>query len=58
MSYFAQLRIVDESGNTVLVTEGEMWIKLIGAEEILTELKIMNKHLAVITGEEVKEEDL
>ena len=58
MSYFAQIKIVDEAGNTVLVTEGEMWIKLEGTEEILTELRIMNKHLAIINGEEIKEEDL
>ena len=58
MSYFAQIKIVDEAGNTVLVTEGEMWIKLEGTEEILTELRTMNKHLAIINGEEIKEEDL
>ncbi len=58
MSYFAQIKIVDDAGNTVLVTEGEMWIKLEGTEEILTELKIMNRHLATINNEEIKEEDL
>ena len=58
MSYFAQIRIVDEEGNSALVTEGQMWIKLEGTEEILTELRIMNRHLATINGEEIKEEDL
>lgn len=58
MSYFAQIRIVDENGNSALVTEGQMWIKLEGTEEILTELRIMNKHLAIINNEEIKEEDL
>ena len=58
MSYFAQIRIVDERGNSALVTEGEMWIKLEGTQEIITELRIMNKHLSIINGEEIKEEDL
>ena len=58
MSYFAQIRIVDAEGNSALVTEGQMWIKLEGTEEILTELRIMNRHLATINGEEIKEEDL
>jgi len=58
MSYFAQLRIVDENGNTALVTEGELWIKMEGMKEILTELRIMNKHLALLNNEEIKEEDL
>jgi len=58
MSYFAQIKIVDEHGNTALVTEGELWIKLEGTDEILTELRIMNKHLAILNNEEISKEDL
>jgi len=59
MSYFAQLRIVDESGNTVFVTKsGEQWVKIGILDEILNELKKLNLHLSTASGMELKDEDV
>lgn len=59
MSYFAQLRIVDESGNAVFVTKsGEQWVKIGILDEILNELKKLNLHLSTATDMELKDEDV
>lgn len=59
MSYFAQLRIVDENGNTVFVTKsGEQWIKIGILDELLLELKKLNVHLSTASDMELKDEDV
>lgn len=59
MSYFAQLRIVDENGNTVFVTKsGEQWAKIGILDEILVELKKLNVHLSEASDMELKDEDV
>ena len=60
MSYFAQIRILDEDGENVarVGKNGELWVKLEGLEEVLIELKKMNKHFELLNDEEIKEEDL
>lgn len=59
MSYFAQLRIVDESGNTVFITKsGEQWAKIGILDEILNELKKLNLHLSTATDMELTDEDV
>lgn len=60
MSYFAQIRILDEDGENVahVGKEGELWVRLEGTEEILIELKKIRRHLELLNDEEIKEEDL
>lgn len=59
MSYFAQIRIVDDDGNVVQATRsGDIRVKLEGFEEILIELKKLNVHLSEASGMEPTNEDV
>lgn len=59
MSYFAQLKIVDEDGNVILVTKsGELRVEIEGLEEVLKELRKINLHLSEVSGMELEDEDV
>ena len=58
MSYFAQIKIIDEEGNVVDSYDiREMGSQML-MSMILVELKRMNLHLESITGERISENDL
>ena len=59
MSYFAQLRIVDENGNVIFVSKsGELKVEIEGLEGVLLELKKVNLHLSEVSGLELEDEDV
>jgi len=59
MSYFGQIKLVDANGNEFIVGKsGELWVRLEGIEEIILELRKINKHLELLNDEDIREEDL